>query len=239
MFENKSYDEALKNSYFAAWAKKGKVLSDFHAITHPSQPNYFCQIAGDFFDWKSDNPKNITASTVVDLLEQKGMTWKSYQEKWPSACFTGNSGTYVRKHNPFISFENIYSNPKRCANIVDATKLDADLQSGNVPQYMYYTPDLNNDAHDTDLDYAGKWLTGWLTPRLPQFPPKTLVVLTFDEDDFTDNNRIFTVLLGSMIQAGSTDSQSYTHYSLLATVEENWSLGNLGKNDATATAFTF
>ena len=29
----------------------------------------------------------------------------------------------------------------------------------------------------------------------------------------------------------------YTHYSLLATVEDNWDLGNLGRNDATAQTF--
>jgi acid phosphatase len=39
--------------------------------------------------------------------------------------------------------------------------------------------------------------------------------------------------------AGSTDNNHYNHYSLLATVEQNWGLPNLGRGDATATVFAF
>ena len=39
--------------------------------------------------------------------------------------------------------------------------------------------------------------------------------------------------------AGSKDNNPYTHYSLLATVEQNWGLPNLGRNDATASVYQF
>lgn len=36
---------------------------------------------------------------------------------------------------------------------------------------------------------------------------------------------------------GTTDGTAYNHYSQMATVENNWSLGDLGLNDASAAAF--
>ncbi len=35
------------------------------------------------------------------------------------------------------------------------------------------------------MAYAGKWLDTFMTARLSKFPPKTLIVLSWDEDDHT------------------------------------------------------
>jgi hypothetical protein len=50
---------------------------------------------------------------------------------------------------------------------------------------------------------------------------------------------IFPPLLCVCALAGSKDNNPYTHYSLLATVEQNWGLPNLGRNDATASVYQF
>jgi len=63
----------------------------------------------------------------------------------------------------------------------------------------------------------------------------------FDETEVqTGTNRVFSVLLGDAVSAsshGTTDGTTYSHYSQMATVENNWSLGNLGLGDASAAAF--
>jgi hypothetical protein len=63
----------------------------------------------------------------------------------------------------------------------------------------------------------------------------------FDEtESYTSNNQVFSVLLGDAVPAsakGTTDGTAYNHYSQMATVENNWSLGDLGLNDASAVAF--
>ncbi len=63
----------------------------------------------------------------------------------------------------------------------------------------------------------------------------------FDEtENYFSNNQVYSVLLGDAVPAsahGTTDNTAYNHYSQLATVENNWSLGNLGLNDASAAAF--
>lgn len=44
------------------------------------------------------------------------------------------------------------------------------------------------------------------------------------------------MLLGSTIKPGTSD-KSFTHASLLRTVQDNWALGSLGRGDASAIPF--
>jgi hypothetical protein len=68
-----------------------------------------------------------------------------------------------------------------------------------------------------------------------------LTIPAFDEtESYTSNNKVFSILLGDAIPAsaqGTTDSTAYNHYSQMATVENNWSLGDLGLGDASAATF--
>eukprot|EP01120_Amphizonella_sp_Union-15-10_P012329 TRINITY_DN5453_c0_g2_i1.p1 TRINITY_DN5453_c0_g2~~TRINITY_DN5453_c0_g2_i1.p1 ORF type:complete len:307 (-),score=60.37 TRINITY_DN5453_c0_g2_i1:72-935(-) len=237
-FENQPYIFVEWNSDFIRWAKLGVFLTNYYAITHPSQPNYWCQVAGDFFDYHEDSLVNLNHTNLVDLLEAKGITWKAYEEDYPGNCFAGEvEGKYYRKHNPFISFDSVRNSPQRCAKIVNASELDDDLAKGTLPQYSYYTPNIDNDGHDTGLDYAGRFLTSFMSQRLDKFPNGTLIVITWDEDDYLDFNHIYTAVLGSMVVPGTKDDTPYTHYSLLRTVEDNFGLGSLGRNDAQANGF--
>jgi phosphatidylinositol-3-phosphatase len=54
---------------------------------------------------------------------------------------------YERKHNPFISYQDVQSNPARVANIVDFGRFAADLASGNVADYTWISPDQCHDMH--------------------------------------------------------------------------------------------
>ena len=86
---------------------------------------------------------------MADLLENKGLTWKSYQEDYVGECNKAarirdkqKGQHYVRKHNPFISMTNIQNDPKRCANIVPLTQLDVDANKNALPNYMFVTPNM-------------------------------------------------------------------------------------------------
>ena len=71
--------------------------------------------------------------------------------------------------------------------------------------------------------------------------PRALTHPAFDEtDNYFIPNKVFSVLLGDAVPPeahGSTNDTEFSHYSILATVEENWSLGSLGLNDQKASAF--
>ncbi|KAF9207224.1 hypothetical protein BGZ49_000893 [Haplosporangium sp. Z 27] len=237
------HDYALAHTdpSFQALFPSGILLDNYHGLAHPSQPNYIAAIGGSTNGFFSDSSNTLgtSYSSIVDLLEAKQLTWKTYQENIPSVCYTGTSSNslYYRKHNPFISYSSISQNSVRCQNIVPATQLSTDLMNGALPNYAFYTPNIKNDGHDTTVAYAGQWLTNFINPLLQntQFNNNTLVVVTFDEAEnyFDTTNHVVGLLLGDVVKGykNTVDSTFYTHYSLLSTVESNWGLGNLGKND--------
>lgn len=65
----------------------------------------------------------------------------------------------------------------------------------------------------------------------------------FDENGSSDpQNRIDTVLLGTAVPkelVSTKDTEFYTHYSELATVQANWGLHTLGRYDVGSNVFSF
>lgn len=99
-----------------------------------------------------------------------------------------------------------------------------------------------DDGHDTTIDFVGSFLQSWLMPLLNDTRfnnNRTLVLLTFDENEtYGEENNVYSVLLGGALVAGkanTTDDNFYTHYSPLSTVQANWGLGSLGRQDTNAT----
>jgi hypothetical protein len=54
---------------------------------------------------------------------------------------------YERKHNPFVSYRDVQSNPARLANIVDLSQFSTDLADNTVPDYVWISPDQCHDMH--------------------------------------------------------------------------------------------
>lgn len=194
-------------------------------------------------------PANI--STVVDLLDTKGITWGEYQEGLPYAGFQGfnysNQETfankYVRQHNPLILFESVTSNETRLSLIKNFTLFKADLEAHTLPQWLFITPNMTNNGHDTNVTVAAVWLRNFLEPLLNNtyFADDTLIIITFDQTEtYRVPNRVFTILLGGVIPEnlrGSTDSTFYNHYSSLSSVSVNWGIPSLGRWDCNANVF--
>jgi acid phosphatase len=254
MLENKSEQAVMDNAYMKSLAAQGVRLSKYFGVSHPSQPNYIASTAGLPFV-TDDNKYDLDTTNIVDLLETKGVTWKAYMEDLPAknkSIHISKNRLYFRKHNPFISFNNVRNNPTRLANIVNAKQLQADVNNDALPQYCWYTPNIQHDGHSPPDDYQpnnplrhvnfiAQWLEGFLPPLLakPQFSKGTLVVVTFDESVPHADNHVYCVLLGDMVKSGTLEVSMYNHYSLLRTVEENFQLDTLGRNDVTADWFRF
>lgn len=126
MIYYQDYDTIASTSGFTDLLSQGILLDNYNALTHPSQPNYVSIAGGANYGVNSDSFFNIPANvkTIFDLLENKGLTWKLYQEDIPSTGYTGaKSGEYVRKHNPAISYQSISKNATRTKNIVSGKKI--------------------------------------------------------------------------------------------------------------------
>lgn len=256
--ENTDYETAASSPVFQNLTKQGLLLSGYHGNTHPSEPNYAVAGMGDFFGMHDDAfyafPKNT--SSIADLLEAKNISWASYQENMPYDGYTGFNYTeqnylntsageytyYVRKHSPLILTDSVAGVQQRALRHRNFNDFAADVNASALPQWVFITPNLVNDAHDSTIDYTSSWLEYFLVPLLqnPNFVGNSsLVLLTFDETEtYSVNNRVYTLLLGSALPeglVGQTDPTYYTHCSTLSTVEANWGLGSLGRCDTNKT----
>ncbi len=246
VFENKEFGTVMgsaKMPYFNKLAQSYTLLNQYYAVTHPSLPNYLAMIGGDTFRITFDCTScNVNNQSLPDLIEASGRTWKTYQEDMPLPCFTGaEAGNYAIKHNPFIYFMPIWLDAQRCnRSIVPLTQLASDLAAGALPNFIFVTPDLCNDAHDCDVPIADIWLRSFmnqLLPPLDQSGQPYLIVLTWDEGQGNHSccglpaeagGRVATILISPQAKNGFQDSTSYTHYSLLKTIELAWGLPYLG-----------
>ncbi len=237
VFENTDFGDALKQPYFNSLVKEGALLTNYHALTHPSQGNYIAMIAGSQLGVTGDRSVDLKQRHIGDLLEDVKKDWKVYADDYPGNCFLGSrSGNYVRKHVPFLSFTNVQTNPARCAKIVNSDQFDKDLLNGELPQYSMYVPDLENDGHDTGVAFGDNWLKNRFDSLLhsQKMPEDLLVIITFDESSHNLDNKIYMLMWGAGIKAGSTSDDKYDHYSMLKTIEDNLGLGSLNQNDSSA-----
>ncbi|KAJ4180371.1 hypothetical protein NW755_011865 [Fusarium falciforme] len=259
-FENENYDKAFGDPNFAWFRSKGITLSNYFGVTHPSEPNYMAAIAGDYFGMQNDdfnrNPRNV--STVIDLLEHRGISWGLYQEDLPYSGFEGFSwvnhkngaNDYVRKHNPAVLHDSIAFSEKRLSQIKNVSLVDTsrslfhkDLKENKLPQWMFITPNMTSDGHDTSVTVAGNWCRKFLEPLLKDkhFMDNTLVLITWDENEtYANQNHILGILLGDAVPkhlVGTTDNNFYNHYSEISTVQANWNLPTLGRWDVGANVF--
>ena len=238
VLENTNYEQALKQTFMSKIAAGGALLKNFTAITHPSQPNYIAMVAGSTHKVITDSNVTRDVKHLGDLLEEKGLNWKTYAEKYPENCYLKKtSGQYARKHVPFLSFKNVQSNPIRCSKIVNASALVADVENETLPEFSMYIPDNNNNGHDTNPGFADKWFAKTFEPLIanPKFMKDMLLVVTFDEtESYKGRNHILTAYYGSGVVPGSVSDAAYNHYSTLRTIEDEFQLGTLGLNDSTA-----
>ncbi len=155
MMENTGFDALIGNPN-APWinfaAQTYGLATNYYGVAHPSQPNYIAATSGALNGVLDDNDITINAPNIVDQLEAHSKSWKAYMQSL-SLC-NGNllahacgNQLYERKHNPFVSYQDVQSNPERMQHIVDFSQFSADLASNEVPDYVWISPDQCNDMH--------------------------------------------------------------------------------------------
>src|SRR5882762_4470677 len=222
--ENHGYSQVVGSPsapYFNSLIPTGGLGASYFGVTHPSLPNYLALAGASTFGITSDCTTCwIDAPNIADKIEGVSKTWKAYMESMPSACFVGDSGLYVQKHNPFIYFNNIRTNSTRCAqHIVPYSQMSTDLRAATTtPNYAFITPNMCNDTHDCAVSSGDNWLKAQVPVILgsPAFKTQhSLLAIVWDEDDFSGSNQVPLLLLGSAASPAAKSLTSYNHYSLL------------------------
>lgn len=245
VMENKSYDDIVKNDeapYINSLINLGGLATNYDGVAHPSLPNYLALIGGDTFGITSDcTDCFVKAKNITDEITAAGKTWKAYLEDYTDDCSLGNSGSYAQRHNPFIYFDSIRNDPKKCANLVSFDQLIPDIQNESLPNYVWITPNTCNDMHDCSVATGDKWLSQNLPQIIHSYAftkQNSLLILTWDESEMTEGNRVATILYGANVKSASVSGAHYNHYSILSLIEKSWGLSSLTKNDKDANPFS-
>jgi hypothetical protein len=217
---------------------------------HPSEPNYLWLEAGTNFGVTNDSPPsaNHQASTahLANLLENKGLSWRSYQEDISGAgCPLTNTALYNPKHNPFVYFDDVMNDAARCQkNVRPYAELSGDLAADRVAAYNFVTPNLCNDMHNstgcatTDAVKNGDaWLSKAIPPILASAAYKRggAIFITWDESEGGEFPIGMIVLSPQAKGGGYAGAIRYTHSSMLRTAEEIFGVTPLLGDAANAT----
>lgn len=139
-----------------ALARTYGEATSYYGVTHPSEPNYLALIAGRTFGVNDDDPSHrFHAQNLVDQLETAGHSWAAYEESMPSAGYLGDSWPsaatplYASKHNPFVHFQDIRSDPARLVRIkpYDALARDLNGPQRSIPDFVTIVPNQCHDMH--------------------------------------------------------------------------------------------
>ena len=227
-------------AYINTLAAGHGLATQYFAVSHPSLPNYLALTAGSTFGIASDcTGCYVDATNIADQVESSGRSWKAYLESMPSSCFVGDAYPYMQKHNPFIYYNDVRTNPARCAeHVVPFTQLSTDLVNGTVPNLAWITPNMCNDMHDCSIATGDAWLANVVPGILASsaFQNGGVLFITWDEGESSAGccgnaagGQVATLVIAPNGVAGLRSTIAETHYSLLRTIEDAWGLSALGQ----------
>ena len=256
--ENFSYDQLqaripADHAYLDAFATAGMRLTNYTegAAKGSSLPDYLQMVAGSSCGKVKDAvvaaDPSITAAgcttTLWDQLETAGVSWGVYGEGMPAPCSglvnkasKPTGGSYVMRHVPAAMFASVFNAPWCASHVLPLSALDP----ASPPAVTFIAPNVCNDHHgntstlwvdctkDSDalLQRGDNWLASHVPPLLAS---GAQVFITFDE-----SGTLYAALSGPGLTAGTSDPRAFTHYSLLAAIEDRYGLPRL-LNAATAT----
>lgn len=227
MFENHAYSQINGSSSaptFNSLASQGAKFTQAYGVTHPSEPNYLAIFSGATQGITDDScPHTFSGNNLGSQLIGAGKSFKGYSESMPSDGYTGcSSGTYRRKHNGWVNFSNVPATSNLRYSVFPSSTNYASL-----PTVSFVSPNMCNDMHDCSVGTGDTWLQNSLTAYASWAKThNSLLIITFDEDNGSSSNHIFTAFVGAHTQVG-TFSNQINHYNVLSTIESAYGLTHL------------
>jgi hypothetical protein len=242
LMENEESSSIIGNSaapYINGLANQYGWASNYTAVAHPSEPNYLALWSGSTQGVVDDAIYNFSSgTTLADQIEAAGKSWHVGAQNVPiSSCFTGASSpggedgtgtswTYVRKHEPAISWTSVSGNSTRCTRITDFKNFDP-----TVGNFWFLVPNLCNDMHDCGIAVGDTFLKNWMPAILnsPAFADRGVIFLTWDEGTTQTGGggKIVTIVISPLGKTAFVSATAHDHYSLLRTIQSGLGLGCL------------
>jgi len=219
--------------YITRAARLCGLATRYHAVTHPSLPNYLALTSGSTSGITTDcNGCRSGGPSIFQQAERAELRWRVFAEGMPGPCYRADSGRYLMRHNPAVYYTRLRA---ACpgADIpmgtVAAGRLQRALRRNTLPAYAFLTPDACHDMHDCPVSAGDAWLHAWLPRMLATGSYRAghpVIFLTFDEGSVS--NRVATLVISPFVAPGTRSGVRYTHYSLLRTAENVLGLPLLG-----------
>lgn len=218
VMENHAYGQVIGSGdapYINALARQGALFTASYALTHPSEPNYLALFSGSTQGISDDScPHQFTTPNLGSELIAARLSFAGYSEGLPApGSYTCSAGNYVRRHVPWINFQNVPAS---------ASKPFSSFPAGDyakLPTVSFVTPDLCHDMHNCSVGVGDTWLREHIAGYAAwAMTHDSLLILTWDEDDDSSGNHIATIFAGPMVRPGSYGVR-ITHYSVLRTIE--------------------
>ena len=184
----------------------------------------------------------FTASTLGDLADTAGVSWKAYTSILPQ-----QSG-YIYNH--FRSFNSIFNGPDWGTKVVTYNDFTTDALAGNLPAISWLTPPSADTDHPPDSACVGENWTVQQINAIMQGPASqwnnTVIVLTWDDwgglydhvpppyrDQFGLGLRVPFMIISPYSIKGVYHTQ-IEFASVLRFMEETFNLPSLGQADTVA-----
>lgn len=225
MEENHSYSEIIGSAqapYINSLAAQGALFTQSFAIGHPSEPNYLELFSGSNQGITDDScPHTFSTASLESELLAEHKTFTGYSEDLPQAgSFVCTAGEYARKHVPWTNFSKDNPNDNQ-----PFTSFPSDFSK--LPLVSFVIPNLINDMHDGTVQQGDTWLQKNLGAYVTwAMNNNSLLIVTWDEDDGSQNNQIPTIFVGGPVKAGKY-SEKIDHYDVLRTIEQMYKLPHL------------
>ncbi|GAA1989033.1 hypothetical protein GCM10009738_81440 [Kitasatospora viridis] len=242
----------------------GSLLTNYHAGTHNSDPNYEQIAFGNSYGRSAhstpgsncitDPTCTATNNGLGDNLDAVGKSWKEYVQSQTSNCQTTTSGEYENDDAPFYYAAKMKNDNAYCQAHWQPLPqlLNTDLKStATTPAFVWADADSCNDMEDCGIAAGDTWLSQTL-PTLFNSPAwtqqKSLLIVSWDEDGSNapggfgpgQTNQVPTIVIGSQgtVKAGYQDNNRYDHYSTARTIEGALGLtATMTNNDKWATPY--
>lgn len=222
--ENHSFNEIIGSSsapYINSLANSGALFTHSFAITHPSEPNYLALFSGSTQGITNDScPHTFAGPDLGGELIAAHDTFQGFAEGLPGIGSTVcTSGEYARKHNPWVDFKDVPSSDN-----LPFTNFPSSSNFSSLPTISFVIPNLLDDMHDGTIQQGDSWLQSNIDPYVQWAKTNnSLLIVTWDEDDGSQNNQIPTIFVGPMVKVGQY-SETINHYNVLRTLEDMYGL---------------
>jgi Phosphoesterase family len=125
---------------------------NYYALGHPSDPNYFRILGGsDFGIDYNPGPNVIDAPSLMEEMDQAGISWAGYAQSMPTPGDLVSSGDYSVDELPFAQFNYVYDNTPAYLehHLLPLTQLSSDLADPTKP-FPEFTWIAANEANNME-----------------------------------------------------------------------------------------